>query len=57
MPRLLKAALLGGGGHRRAGVRSETIESMTNVDQLDLLDPDRAVIVTAGTDLRIVPLP
>ena len=41
----------------RAGVRYETIASMTKVDQLDLLDPDRAVIVTGGTDLRIVPLP
>lgn len=41
----------------RAGVRDETIALMTNVDQLDLLDKDRAVIVTAGIDLRIVPLP
>ncbi len=45
----------------RAGVRYESIESMKGVDQLDLLDQDRAVIVArrddAGVDLRIVSLP
>ena len=45
----------------RAGVRHESIESMKSVDQLDLLDQDRAVIVArrdeAGVDLRIVSLP
>jgi hypothetical protein len=45
----------------RAGVRYETIASMKGVDQLDLLDPDRAVVVArrddASLDLRVVPLP
>jgi len=45
----------------RAGVRYETIATMKNVDQLDLLDADRAVVLArrgdADLDLRLVPLP
>jgi hypothetical protein len=45
----------------RAGVRYETIDAMRNVEQLDLLDPDRlAMLVRRGDaelDLRLVPLP
>jgi hypothetical protein len=45
----------------RAGIRYETIAAMQNVDQLDLLDADRAVVLArrgdAALDLRLVPLP
>jgi hypothetical protein len=45
----------------RAGVRYETLQEMKGVEQLDLLDPDRAVVIArragAGLDLRTVPLP
>ena len=44
-----------------AGVRHETVPAMKGIDELDLLDPDCAVVVArrddAGVDLRIVPLP
>ncbi len=41
----------------RAGVRYETVAALTGVQQLDLLDAERAVIMTDARDLKVVPLP
>jgi hypothetical protein len=45
----------------RAGVRYETVAQLTGVDQLDLLDADRAIVVRRAPrdarDLHVVPLP